>query len=108
MRVGSGDETRPSHCPVFYIVLQTVRTVQLVGTRVGYLVRTCSIYSHISLQPAYAVLGQLRTTVCQAQLLMRQKLKQYLGLVEGAAKEQEGRTTSAEDLQVGRKGMSFS
>ena len=39
---------------------------------------------------------------------MRQKLKQYLGLVEGAAKEQEGRTTSAEDLQVGRKGMSLS
>ena len=33
---------------------------------------------------------------------MRQKLKQYLGLVEGAAKEQEGRTTTAEDLQVRR------
>ena len=59
----------------------------------------CSIYS---LQLTRAVLGQLRTTVCQAQLLMRQKLKQYLGLVEGAAKEQEGRTTTAEDLQVRR------
>ena len=33
---------------------------------------------------------------------MGQKLKQYLGLVEGAAKEQEGRMTTAEDLQVER------
>lgn len=62
-------------------------------------VGACSIYS---LQLTHAVLGQLRTTVCQAQLLMRQKLKQYLGLVEGAAKEQEGRMTTAEDLQVER------
>ena len=31
-----------------------------------------------------SVVDQIRTTVCQAQLLVRSKLKQYLGLVEKA------------------------
>ncbi len=48
----------------------------------------------------YAVLGQVRTTIGQGRLLMRQKLKQYLGLVEEAESKApgEGKTT-AEDLQ---------
>ena len=46
------------------------------------------------------VLGQLRTTVCQARLLMRQKLKQYLGLVDTAETQSGERKTTAEDLQV--------
>ena len=44
----------------------------------------------------------IRTTVCQAELLVRKKMKQYLGLVteaEGAAEDSNCNTT-AEDLQV--------
>ncbi|KAL5474412.1 hypothetical protein EMCRGX_G026356 [Ephydatia muelleri] len=46
-----------------------------------------------------SILGQIRTTVCQAhaQLLMRQKLKQYIGLV-GQAEHGE-QPTKVEDLQ---------
>lgn len=45
------------------------------------------------------VLGQIRTTVCQAQLLMRQKLKQYIGLVEQAEHGGGEQPTKPEDLQ---------
>lgn len=56
------------------------------------------------LPPPPSALGQIRTTVCQARLLVRSKLKQYLGLVEGAEREGgEGKTT-AEDLQASREG----
>ncbi len=43
-------------------------------------------------------MGQVRTTIGQGRLLMRQKLKQYLGLVEEAESQKDPRTT-AEDLQ---------
>ena len=46
-----------------------------------------------------AVLGQIRTTVCQAQLLMRQKLKQYIGLVGQAEHGGGEQPTKVEDLQ---------
>ncbi|KAL5474401.1 hypothetical protein EMCRGX_G026343 [Ephydatia muelleri] len=45
------------------------------------------------------VLGQIRTTVCQAQLLMRQKLKQYIGLVGQAEHGGGEQPTKVEDLQ---------
>ena len=47
---------------------------------------------------------QIRTTVCQAQLLMRKKMRQYFGLVDTAERGEE--KMFAEDLQVragGRK-----
>ena len=47
-----------------------------------------------------AVLGQIRTTVCQAQLLMRKKLKQYLNLVEEAQDPTVEKRANADDLQV--------
>ena len=49
--------------------------------------------------PTCAVLGQIRTTVCQAQLLMRQKLKQYIGLVGQAEHGGGEQPTKVEDLQ---------
>ena len=48
----------------------------------------------------FAVLGQIRTTVCQAQLLMRKKLKQYIGLVEEAQDPTIEKRANADDLQV--------
>ena len=39
-------------------------------------------------------------TVGQAELLMRKKMKQYLGLVTGAEDKTDGGNTTAEDLQV--------
>ena len=39
-------------------------------------------------------------TVGQAELLMRKKMKQYLGLVTGAEDMTDGGNTTAEDLQV--------
>ena len=49
--------------------------------------------------PTCAVLGQIRTTVCQAQLLMRQKLKQFIGLVGQAEHGGGEQPTKVEDLQ---------
>ncbi len=46
------------------------------------------------------VLGQIRTTVCQAKLLIRKKLQQYLGLVAIAENQSGERETTSEDLQV--------
>ena len=46
------------------------------------------------------VLGQIRTTVGQAQLLMRKKLKQYLSLVEQAQDPTVEKRANADDLQV--------
>ena len=46
------------------------------------------------------VLGQIRTTVGQAQLLMRKKLKQYLSLVEQAQDLTVEKRANADDLQV--------
>lgn len=46
------------------------------------------------------VLGQIRTTVCQAQLLMRKKLKQYMDLVEQAQDPSVEKRANADDLQV--------
>ena len=48
----------------------------------------------------HVVLGQIRTACCQARLLMRQKLKQYIGLVDVAEKMSGERQTTAQDLQV--------
>ena len=48
----------------------------------------------------FAVLGQIRTTVCQAQLLMRKKLKQYISLVEEAQDPTVEKRANADDLQV--------
>ena len=47
-----------------------------------------------------AVLGQIRTTVCQAQLLMRKKLKQYMSLVDEAEDLTVEKRANADDLQV--------
>ncbi|CAI8038843.1 Disks large-associated protein 5 [Geodia barretti] len=41
----------------------------------------------------------IRVTVGQAELLMRKKMKQYLGLVTGAEDMTDGGNTTAEDLQ---------
>jgi hypothetical protein len=41
----------------------------------------------------------IRVTVGQAELLMRKKMKQYLGLVTGAEDKTDGGNTTAEDLQ---------
>ena len=46
------------------------------------------------------VLGQMRTTCCQARLLMRQKLNQYIGLVDMAENNSGAKKTTREDLQV--------
>ena len=48
----------------------------------------------------HAVLGDIRTACCQARLLMRQKLKQYIGLVDMAEDSTEGKKPTSEDLQV--------
>ncbi len=50
----------------------------------------------------YTVLGQIRTTVGQGRLLIKQKLKQYLGLVATAENQSGERETTSEDLQVGQ------
>lgn len=55
---------------------------------------------HFYLMFVIAVLGQIRTTVCQAQLLMRKKLKQYLSLVEEAQDLTVEKRANADDLQV--------
>lgn len=46
------------------------------------------------------VLGQIRTTVGQAQLLMKKKLKQYLSLVEETQDPAVEKKANADDLQV--------
>lgn len=48
----------------------------------------------------HTVLGQIRTTVCQAQLLMRKKLKQYMSLVDEAQDPTVEKRANADDLQV--------
>lgn len=45
------------------------------------------------------VFGQIRTTICQAKLLMQQKLKQFFGLVDTAETQSGERKTTSEDLQ---------
>ena len=52
-----------------------------------------------------AVLGQIRTTVCQAQLLMRKKLKQYMSLVDQAQDPTVEKRANANDLQVSKDMM---
>ena len=46
------------------------------------------------------VVDRVRVVVGQAELLMRKKMKQYLGLVTGAEEQTDGGNTTAEDLQV--------
>lgn len=53
------------------------------------------------------VLGQLRSTTGYAHLLMKQKLKQYIGLVDTADTQSGHRKTTAQDLQVGPRGFVF-
>lgn len=48
----------------------------------------------------FLVLGQIRTTSCQGRLLMRKKLKQYIGLVDMAESNSGERKTTHQDLQV--------
>ena len=48
----------------------------------------------------YTAVDGIRVTVGQAELLMRKKMKQYLGLVTGAEDMTDGGNTTAEDLQV--------
>ena len=61
------------------------------------------LYSLLTLPPSLplshtlSVIDQIRT-VCQAELLMKKKMKQYLGLVNNV--ETDGDNTTAEDLQV--------
>ena len=62
---------------------------------------SCHIFSNMLwLVYHYTVLGQIRVITGKAQLLMRQKLKQYIGLVDTAENQSGERKTSAEDLQV--------
>jgi len=46
------------------------------------------------------VLGQIRSAIGSSQLLMKQKLKQYIGLVDSAQSQTGHRRTTAGDLQV--------
>ena len=40
--------------------------------------------NYVIIVSIFPVIEQIRITVCQAQLLVRSKMKQYLGLVEKA------------------------
>ena len=55
----------------------------------------------LPLSHTLSVIDQIRTTVCQAELLMKKKIKQYLGLVNNAETDRDN--TTAEDLQVFEK-----
>ena len=55
---------------------------------------------YVCMCPICVVVDQIRTVVGQAELLMRKKMKQYLGLVTGAEDGSDCGNTSAQDLQV--------
>ena len=54
------------------------------------------------------MLGQVRSVTGGSRLLMRQKLKQFVGLVDMAEEQSGPAKTTAEDLQVRKNISTFS
>ena len=79
-----------------------LRSCQMIGKLWEWSVPICGfvLFYGVFLFPP-VVLGQIRSAIGSSQLLMKQKLRQYIGLVDSAQTQSGHRRTTAEDLQVG-------